>query len=50
MLNFIKKLLLFKLGQKSARGTAKILGFGKLGWVIGLVGGWRAMRRSHRHA
>jgi hypothetical protein len=26
-----------------------MLGFGKVGLVIGLLGGWRAMRR-HRHA
>ena len=50
MLNFIKKLLLFRIGQKASRGTAKMLGFGKLGTVIGLIGGWRAMRRHHRHA
>lgn len=48
MLQFLKKLLLFRLGQKSARGTARMLGFGKLGLLIGLVGGWRAMRRQHR--
>jgi hypothetical protein len=24
-----------------------VMGFGKLGLLIGLVGGWRAMRRHH---
>ncbi|HEX8169197.1 MAG TPA: hypothetical protein VF824_01510 [Thermoanaerobaculia bacterium] len=48
MLSFIKRLLVFRLGQKSARGAAKMLGFGKLGMIIGLIGGWRAMRR-HPH-
>lgn len=48
MLQFLKRLLMFRLGQKSARGTARMLGFGKLGLLIGLVGGWRAMRRHHR--
>ncbi len=49
MWNFIKKMLLFRMGQKSARGAARMLGFGRLGLVLGLIGGWRAMRR-HRHA
>jgi hypothetical protein len=49
MLNFLKRLLVFRLGQKSARGAARLLGFGRLGMVIGLVGGWRAMKRQ-RHA
>lgn len=49
MWNFIKQLLVFRLGQKSARGAARMIGLGKLGLVIGLIGGWRAMRR-HRHA
>jgi hypothetical protein len=49
MLRFLKSLLVFRLGQKSARGAARFLGFGRLGLLIGLVGGWRAMKR-HRHA
>ena len=48
MLNFLKQLLVFRLGQKSAKGTARLLGFGKLGLLIGLVGGYRAVKR-HRH-
>jgi hypothetical protein len=49
MWRFLKQLLVFRVGQKTARGTAKMLGFGKLGLIIGLIGGWRSMRR-HRHA
>jgi hypothetical protein len=49
MLRFLKSLLVFRIGQKSARGAARLLGFGRLGLVIGLVGGWRAMKRQ-RHA
>lgn len=49
MLNFLKKLLMFKVGQKSARGTARMLGFGRLAMLAGLIGGWRAMRRTHSH-
>lgn len=53
MWNFIKQLLVFRLGQKSARGAARMIGFRKLGLVIGLIGGWRALRRhrqQHRMA
>ena len=47
MLNFLKNLFVFRVGQRSARGVARFLGFGKLGLVVGLIGGWRALRR-HR--
>jgi hypothetical protein len=49
MLNFLKNLFVFRVGQKSARGVARVLGFGRLGLLIGLVGGYRALKR-HRHA
>ncbi len=49
MWRMLKQLLRFRMGQKTAKGAAHMLGFGKLGLVIGLLGGWRAMRR-HRHA
>lgn len=49
MWNFIKQLLVFRLGQRGARGIARTIGFGKLGMVIGLVGGYRAWKR-HRLA
>ena len=49
MWKFLKQLLMFRMGQKSARGAARMLGFGRLGMIIGLIGGWRAMRH-HRHA
>lgn len=49
MWKFLKQLLMFRMGQKSAKGAARMLGFGRLGAVLGLIGGWRAMRR-HRHA
>ena len=50
MWNFIKRLIAFRLGQKTARGTARMFGFGKLAVLAGLIGGWRAYRRHHRHA
>jgi hypothetical protein len=49
MWNFIKQMLVFRMGQKSARGTARLIGFGRLGSVLGLIGGYRAWRR-YRHA
>jgi hypothetical protein len=49
MWRFLKQLLIFKIGQKSARGTARVLGFGRFGTILGLIGGWRAVIR-HRHA
>jgi hypothetical protein len=52
MWRFLKQLLVFRMSQKSARGAARMLGFGKLGIIIGLIGGWRALRahRRHQHA
>jgi len=49
MLRFLKQLLIFRLGQKSARGAARMLGFKRFRLAIGLIGGWKAIRR-HRHA
>ena len=49
MLHFLKQLLWFKLGQKTTRSAARAMGFGRLGLILGLIGGWRMMRR-HRHA
>lgn len=49
MWNFVKRLIAFRLGQTTARGAARMLGFGRLALVAGLIGGFRAWRR-HRHA
>lgn len=49
MWHLVKQLLRFKMGQKTSKSAARMLGFRKLGLLIGLIGGWRAMRR-HRHA
>jgi hypothetical protein len=49
MLKFLKSLFVFRLGQTSARGAARLVGLGRLGMLIGLVGCWRAMKRQ-RHA
>ena len=53
MLNFIKRLIAFRFGQTAARGTARMLGFGRLAMIAGIIGGFRAWRRhsqQHRHA
>lgn len=47
MWNLIKSFFVFRLGQTGARGTARMLGFGKLGLIVGLIGGWKALKR-HR--
>lgn len=45
MLHFLKKLLMFRVGQKAARGFARSIGLGKVSQVAGLVGGYRNMKR-----
>ena len=47
MLNFLKSFLVFSIGRSSARGTARMVGLGRLATVVGLIGGWRAYKR-HR--
>lgn len=50
MLRMIKRMIAFRIGQKSSKGVARMLGFGRLATVLGLIGGYRALRRHHRHA
>jgi hypothetical protein len=51
MLNFIKRLVAFRLGQSSAKTAARMLGFGRLAMLAGVIGGVKAFRRHHhRHA
>ena len=45
MLNFMKKLLLFRIGQKATRGVAHRIGLHGIAGVAGLVGGLKYMRR-----
>jgi hypothetical protein len=45
MLHFLKKLLMFRVGQKTTRGVARSIGFGKIATIAGLVGGYKYMRR-----
>lgn len=53
MWNLVKQFLTFRLAQKSTRGAVRILGFGRMASLVGLVSGVRALlkyRRTHRHA
>lgn len=49
MWRFLKKLMWFKLGQKTTRSAARLMGFRRFSLALALIGGWRTMRR-HRHA
>ncbi|MGA7614419.1 MAG: hypothetical protein WBX15_04490 [Thermoanaerobaculia bacterium] len=45
MLNMIKKLFYFRLGQKTGRGAARTFGLKYIAPVIGLIVGYRLMRK-----
>jgi hypothetical protein len=44
MLNFLKSLLVYR----TTRGAWRLVGLGKLGVILGLIGGYRAYRRHQR--
>jgi hypothetical protein len=46
MWTFLKRLFLFRVGQKTSRGMARAVGLGRLGMIVGLIGGYRYMRRN----
>jgi len=45
MFRLLKKLLLFRIGQKATRGVARSIGLGKVAGAAGVVGGVRYMRK-----
>ena len=45
MRHFLKKVLMFRIGQKAAKGFAKSLGLTHTARLIGVVGGFKHMRR-----
>ena len=47
MLHFLKKLLMFRVGQKASRGFAKSIGMHHIAGLVGLIGGVKYM---HRHS
>jgi len=42
---FLKKVLMFRIGQKAAKGFAKSIGMKKTSSLIGVIGGYKHMRR-----
>lgn len=45
MRHFLKRVLMFRIGQKAAKGFARSIGLKRAAAVIGLVGGYKHMRR-----
>jgi len=45
MLHFLKKLLMFRIGQKASRGFARGIGLDAVAGLVGLVGGVKYIRR-----
>jgi len=45
MMHFLKKLLMFRIGQKASRGFARSIGLDSLAAIVGVVGGVKYMRR-----
>ena len=46
MLHFLRKLLMFRVGQTATRGFARSIGIGsKIAILAGLIGGYKHMRR-----
>ena len=45
MMHFLKKLLMFRIGQKASRGFARSIGLNSLAAMVGVVGGLKYMRR-----
>ena len=45
MLHFLKKLLMFRVGQKTTSGVARSIGLGKIATIVGLIGGYKHMRK-----
>jgi hypothetical protein len=45
MLRFLKRLLMFRVGQKTTRGFARSIGLGRFAFFAGLIGGYKMMKR-----
>jgi hypothetical protein len=45
MLRFLKKLLLFRIGQKTTKGFVRTIGLDSLAAIAGIIGGVKYMRR-----
>ena len=47
MRHFLKKVLMFRIGQKAAKGFARSIGLKRAATLIGFVGG---VKHMHRHS
>lgn len=45
MRHFLRKLLMFRIGQKTSRGFARTIGLDWMAQLVGIVGGLKYMRR-----
>lgn len=45
MWNFIKQVFMFRVAQRSTHSMARAVGLGRVGVILGLIAGYRAMRR-----
>jgi hypothetical protein len=45
MLHFLRKVLMFRVGQKATRGFVRTIGLGKVAGLAGLIGGYKHMRK-----
>ena len=45
MLHFLKQLLMFRIGQKAAKGFAHGIGLGRIAPLVGLIAGAKYMRK-----
>jgi len=45
MLRLLKKLLLFRIGQRTSRRFTRMIGLDSLAAIIGVIGGIKYMRR-----
>jgi len=45
MLRLLKKLLLFRVGQKTSRRFSKMIGLDSIAAIVGIIGGLKYMRR-----
>jgi len=45
MIQLMKKLVMFRIGQKTSRGLARGIGLGAIAPIVGLIGGTRYMRK-----
>ena len=45
MYRLLKRLLMFRVGQKTARGFAKSIGLRRVSHLVGIIGGIKFMRK-----